>query len=122
MRTIKYLLDEHIDPRLRKALKKLAPELTVWGIGDPGTPTLGTPDPQILIWCEAHGFSLVTNNRASMPVHLQACLAEGRHVPGIFIINTRMSLGETAEELILIWEASAPEEYQDHLRYLPQSC
>jgi hypothetical protein len=71
------------------------------------------------IWCEDNFFILVTNNRKSMPQHLQDHLAQGRHVPGIFELNPNMSIGETIEELLLIWGASEAEEYQDQLIYLP---
>ncbi|MCI0523631.1 MAG: DUF5615 family PIN-like protein [Acidobacteria bacterium] len=121
MSEIKYLLDEHVNPRLRKALKRSAPDIVVWRVGDPGAPQLSAPDPEILLWCEERGFSLVTNNRESMPVHLQKHLAEGRHVPGIFTLNPNLTIGETAEELVLIWGASEAEEYADQLNYLPLS-
>jgi hypothetical protein len=31
----KYLLDENLDPRLKKALLDEVPEMTVWRVGDP---------------------------------------------------------------------------------------
>jgi hypothetical protein len=119
MSIIKFLLDENVDPRLLKALRRRAPEMVVWPIGAPGTPALQTLDPEILIWCETHGFSLVTNNRTSMPVHLQDHLAAARHVPGIFILNPNMPMGQTVDELVLIWGASEPDEYYDLLHHLP---
>jgi hypothetical protein len=122
MSAIKYLLDEHVNPRLQKALRRQSPETVAWCVGDPGAPLLHSLDPEILIWCEAHGFSLVTNNRASMPVHLRNHLAAGRHVPGIFILNPNMSMGETIDELTLIWSVSEAEEYADQLNYLPISA
>lgn len=121
MSTIKYLLDEHVDPRFRKALKRYSSEIVVWCIGDAGAPALGALDPDILIWCDANGFLLVTNNRASMPVHLQEHLASGQHLSGIFILNPKMPMSETIDELILIWEASETEEYLDQMWYLPVS-
>jgi hypothetical protein len=54
-----------------------------------------------------------------MPPHLTAHLAQGRHVPGIFIMNPNMSIGDTIEELILIAATSKDDEYQDSIRYLP---
>jgi len=121
MGPISYLLDENVPPALRTALHHLYHEMTVWLIGDPGAPERGTLDPQILIWCERHGFSLVTNNRASMPVHLQAHIAAGRQVPGIFVLNPQLTLGQTAEDLAIIYGASEATEYRDQLRYLPLS-
>jgi hypothetical protein len=132
MSTRKYLLDEHVrfahrrlrltvNPRLKAAVHQHEPEIVVWRIGDPGAPPRGALDPDILLWCEAKGFSLVTDNRTSMPVHLRNHLAAGRHAPGIFILNTKMTMGQTAEELALIWGASEPDEYSDLVNFLPVS-
>ncbi len=80
MSQIKFLLDEHVNPRLRRAIKQISPEIVVWRVGDPVAPALGTLDDEILHWCEAQSFSLATNNRASMPVHLQDHLADGQAI------------------------------------------
>ncbi len=121
MTAVGYLLDENVDPRLRRAVTSRASDLRVWCIGDPGAPPLHTDDPTILAWCEANGFILVTNNRTSMPGHLRDHLAGGRHVPGIFILHPAMTLGETADELALIGLASHADEYADLIRFLPLS-
>jgi hypothetical protein len=121
MNVRKYLLDEHVPPSLKMAVHQHRLEIIVWCIGDPGTPPRGTLDPDILLWCEANGFSLVTENRGSMPVHLQNHLAAGRHVPTIFILNDGMSIGQTAEELALISVAAQSDEYADMIRFLPIS-
>jgi hypothetical protein len=54
-----------------------------------------------------------------MPVHLADHIAQNRHVPGIFILNADMNIGETIEELILIAECSFENEYQNQIAYLP---
>ncbi len=119
MSSIRFLLDEHVEPALRAQLIRHEPKLTVWIVGDPGAPARGTPDPDILRWCEANGFFLVTRNRASMPVHLQAHLDAGHHVPGILTLHPDMTMGETIEELRLIWGAANPGEFRDLIAYLP---
>ncbi|MBC8449542.1 MAG: DUF5615 family PIN-like protein [Chloroflexi bacterium] len=121
MRIRQYLLDENVDPTLKTALHQQWPEMAVWRIGDPGAPPHGALDPDILLWCENNDFSLVTNNRASMPIHLRDHLLAGRHVPGIFILHNKMSLGETVDELALIWLATEPDEYTDLISFLPVS-
>lgn len=114
-----FLLDEHVDPRLRRQLLQREPDMSVWRICDPLAPPRGTLDPDILEWCAESGFLLVTNNRASMPRHVADHLAKDRVFPGIFVIGPLMSLGEILEELLLIWQASTPDEYQNQIRYLP---
>lgn len=106
MSEIRYLLDENVNPILRSALLRNGPQLTVWQVGIPGAPPLGTLDPEILIWCQENGFILVTNNRKSMPVHLNDHLASGRRSTGVFILNAELSVGETTDELLLIADAS----------------
>lgn len=54
-----------------------------------------------------------------MAPHLTDHIAQGRHVPGIFIINPNMSIRDTIEELILIAANSDDAEYQDSIRYMP---
>ena len=118
---MRYLLDEHIVPVLRRELLRAAPALDVWIIGDPGAPPCGTLDPDILIWCEENDFCLVTNNRKSMPRHLADHLSLGRHMPGILVVNLAMTMGQMIDELVLIAGASADEEYGDLIIYLPLS-
>ncbi|WP_205704003.1 DUF5615 family PIN-like protein [Candidatus Chloroploca sp. Khr17] len=118
---MRYLLDEHIDPVLRRALLRADPALEVWMIGDPGAPSRGTLDPDILIWCEMNGFCLVTNNRKSMPRHLADHLALGQHMPGIFVVNLALSMGHLTDELVLIAGVAADDEFRDLIVYLPLS-
>jgi len=113
------LLDEHVDPRLRKQLLQREPNIVIWRIGDPLAPPRGALDPEILEWCAHNRFLLVTNNRASMPRHVADHLAKGGEFPGILVIGPRMSLGEILEELLIIWQASTPDEYRNQIRYLP---
>jgi hypothetical protein len=88
-------------------------------VGELTAPPRGTLDPEILSWCEEHGFILITNNRKSMPGHLNEHLARGRHIPGILILNVKLNVGENLEELILISDASFEDEYQDRIAFLP---
>ncbi len=119
MRRIKFLLDEHVNPALSKGLRHRNPEIVVWQIGSPGAPPLGAPDPEILLWCEQNEFVLVTNNRASMPVHLVNHLMAGHHIPGIFTLNDGFSVGDHLDELEYIWSVAEPDEFIDIIWYLP---
>ncbi len=117
--TLRYLLDEHIPRALIGAVRQRDPGLVVWRIGQPGCPAIETPDPELLRWCEEHDFILVTNNRATMAAHLAAHLAEGRHVPGVFVVNLAASYSAIAEELWLAASFSLVDEYRDQISHLP---
>ena len=116
---LNYLMDENVDPTYTRQLRRLKPNLFVLVVGELTAPPRGTLDPEILRWCEEHDFILVTNNRKSMPVHLSDHIAQGRHIPGILILNGKLSVGENLEELILIADASFEDEYQDRIDFLP---
>jgi len=54
-----------------------------------------------------------------MPGHLRDYLKTGKHIPGIFITPFPLYIGSLIEELILLWGASLPSEFQDQIIYLP---
>lgn len=118
---LKYLLDENVDPSYKIQLTRLNPNLIIWVVGEPSTPPRGTLDPEILFWCEEYRFVLVTNNRTSMPVHLAAHITQNHHVPGIFILNPKLSMGQNLDELIFIAEAAFENEYQDQIVNFPHT-
>ncbi|MEG5083863.1 DUF5615 family PIN-like protein [Microcoleus sp. AT8-B4] len=116
--SLNYLLDENVDPTYKAEILTRNPNLIIWSVGEPEAPSLGTLDPEIIKWCEEYNFILVTNNRKSMPVHLTDHLAEGHHIPGIFILNSKLSIGQNIRQLIFIAEASFNDEYQDQIVHL----
>jgi Domain of unknown function (DUF5615) len=119
--SLKYLFDENVNPTYKTQLIRQSSDLLVWMVGEPNTPNKGTLDPEILVWCEEYNFILVTNNRTSMPVHLADHLAKGCHVPGIFILNPKLSIGQNIDELIFLAEASFEDDFQDQIIHLPYS-
>lgn len=119
MSDVRYLLDENISPRVQSQLLLRVPKMKVLRIGDETAPILGTPDLLILEWIEQNGYILVSQNRRTIPIHLQEHLAAGHHVPGILLLRRKISLGQLLNDLLLIWEASKPDEYRDRIEYLP---
>lgn len=117
--SLKYLIDENVNPLYPKQIRLKEPDIVVKVIGESETPPKGTLDPEILCWCEENNFVLVTNNRTSMPVHLMDHLAKNCHIPGIFILNSNLSFGQNLEELILAALVCETNEYQDRIIHLP---
>nr|VFK15708.1 MAG: hypothetical protein BECKLPF1236B_GA0070989_108219 [Candidatus Kentron sp. LPFa] len=76
----RYLIDENTTPALGDQLRRRRPALEAMSVGEKTAPSKGTLDPDILLWIEAHEFTLVTRNRKSMPAHLHQHLETGRHI------------------------------------------
>jgi hypothetical protein len=95
------------------------PGITVWRVGDEDAPARGTKDPDILRWCEANDFVLISDNRGTMPGHLRDHLADGGHVPGIIWLRGNASLGAIVDYLILIAGAATPDDFRDQIKVIP---
>lgn len=115
----RFLLDEHVNRAIQRQLRRLNPNVDVLAIGDPGAPSTGTSDPDILTWLEKSGYIFVTENRSTIPRHLSDHFAAGRHVPGVFWIRPGIGIGHIVEELYLIWDTSKADEYQDCALFIP---
>lgn len=116
---IRFLLDENLPPRIKLAVERLNPAIDILRVGDPGTPALGTPDPDVLRYLELFQGILVTDNRKSMPGHLEAHWASGGHIWGLFWVRPRTPIGQLAQDLILVWETTEAEEWIDILDWIP---
>jgi hypothetical protein len=116
---LRLLLDENLSPVLREALRRHDPSVDVLRVGDVGAPPLGTPDPEILIYLEQHQRALITDNRASIPGHVLDHIATGGQHWGIFTLRPRAALADIIEALILLWEASSADEWQNAMRWIP---
>src|SRR5262249_37439886 len=99
----------------RTAFQEHCPTVDIRRVGDSGCPALGTKDPEILKWCEANDYCLLTDNRNSMPTHLADHLLEGRHIPGIFQIDKSVSIGENVWCVAVIVGASIEREHLDQI-------
>jgi hypothetical protein len=116
---VRFLLDENLPPRLKTALLRLDPAIDVHRVGDPGAPSRGTTDPDLLRYLETAGGMLVTSNRKSMPTHIEAHWAAGGHLWGVLWVRPGTPVGRLAQELYLVWEASEAEEWVDRLDWIP---
>ena len=67
----RFLLDEHINRAIQRQLRRHDVTIEILAIGDPGAPEKGTLDPPLLDWIEENGYTLVTEDRNTMPEHWQ---------------------------------------------------
>ncbi len=116
---MRFLLDEHMALHTKTAINHRNPLIDVLRVGDPGAPSLATPDPDILTYLELAQRALITKNRRSMMQHYGEHIAAGKSHWGIFIVATNISLRTLAEHIELLWEASEAEEWIDQFQNIP---
>jgi hypothetical protein len=81
---VRFLLDENLSPRFKLAILRLNSEIDILRVGDSSAPALGTLDPDILIYLQESQRILLTNNRKTMPEHLEEHWANNGFIWGLF--------------------------------------
>ena len=114
---IRFLADEDFNQAIVAGLRHREPRLDMLTISELGMK--GTPDPQVLAFAAEQGRMVVSHDVTTMPVHFAVHIAGGNSSPGLFVIHQTIPIGKAIEELLLIWEASAPEEWRDRWTRLP---
>jgi hypothetical protein len=105
---MRFLLDEHMSPRIKTALLHRNPLIDMLRVGEPDAPPLATLDPAILVYLEQSQRALITRNRRSMMEHYSDHMVAGRTHWGIFIVSSSLSIGKLAEELETLSAACTP--------------
>lgn len=78
----------------------------------------GLDDLDVLALAAEQGRVLVSHDRKTMPVHFGRFILE-RQSPGILIVSRKQPIARIAEDLLLIWTASSPDEWVNRVRSLP---
>ena len=122
MSQVRFLLDEQIPVYLADAIRSREPAALVYQIGvDVGMPPKGTLDPGVLIFAEQNSLAIISFDKRTMRDHADDHLACGRHTWGLFLFpnGRKLSAGDAAEELVMIWSTSEAEEWIDRVEFLP---
>ena len=116
---VRFLLDENLPPRLKLAVFRLNSQIDILRVGDNNAPSFGTLDPEILIYLQQSQRILLTDNRKSMPEHIQAHWDNGGFIWGLFWLRPKASIRELADDLNLIWETTEAEDWKNQLAWIP---
>lgn len=96
---IKFLLDENLNPRIKRALLHLEPAIDIIRVGESDAPALGTSDADILLYLEQSQRLLVTDNRRTMPIHIAAHHAAHKHHWGVMLTIAQLPISRIAEAM-----------------------
>ena len=118
-----FLLDEHLRGPLWTVVQRhnLASELPldVIRVGDVDELPLGISDADLLSWAERENRILSTEDRRTMPQHLENHLKSGHRSPGVFVVRTGFQWTEVLEILVLVAHAGESSDYADAVTFLP---
>lgn len=121
--SLAFLLDENLPGRVVRAIQRhnLASELPLDAVrvGDMPELPLGVDDSTVLLWAESAGRILISEDKHTLPNHLDVHLAAGRHSPGVFLVRPAISLSALIEYLALVAHLTEPFEWQDRVTFIP---
>jgi len=113
---VRYQADADLNQKIVTAVLRLEP--TIDFHSSHAADLAGVEDIEVLGIAAAEGRVLVTHDKATMPDAFAQCLQTAES-PGVFIITRGFKLADIAEELVLIWAASEPEEWINRIVYIP---
>ena len=87
---LKLLLDEHISPKTARGLRRRFPRLRVFPLAEfERGRLLGCDDATCLREAAAHGFTIVTYDRRTIPPLLKAWAEEGATPAGVIFVDEK---------------------------------
>jgi hypothetical protein len=114
---LRLLSDENFNGDIIRGLSIRRPEIDLLRSQDVGL--LSVDDPKVLAWAAENDRILLTHDRATMPDYAFSRIAEGMAMPGVFVVNDRLPVGQVIRELTLIDQCSEQREWNGLVLFLP---
>lgn len=114
--SVRFQADADLNQIIVRATLRLEPSIDFQTAHAAGL--IGLTDAAVLQLAADQGRILVSHDRRTMPAHF------GRFItttvsPGVLIVSRRIPIAQLAEDILLIWAASEPEDWVNRIRSLP---
>ena len=79
----------------------------------------GADDPAVLEWAAGEGRIVLTHDVSTLVRLAIDRVTVGRPMPGVFAADSQAPIGATIQDLVLLAECSADDEWEGQVRFLP---
>jgi hypothetical protein len=114
---LRLLADENFNGDIVRGLLLRQPELDIVRIQD--VDLAGADDPEVLAWAAENDRIVLTHDRATMASYAYERVTAGSAMPGVFLLNDRLPIGEAIQEILLMDECSEQGEWAGRVVYVP---
>jgi hypothetical protein len=114
---IAFLVDQNFNEHIVDGLTRRDARLVFTHVRDVGLAS--APDPLVLEWAAAHSLVLLTHDRKTIPPRAYARVAAGLPMPGVFLVNDGMSIGQAIDQLLIAAHCLDPGECKDIVIHFP---
>ena len=80
----------------------------------------GVSDPEVLAFATRRNRIVVTSDLRTMPRHFGDFLEANGRCAGVFLVKQRAPLADVIEALLMVWAASAADEWENRIVEIPQ--
>jgi hypothetical protein len=115
---IRFLADADLDEAIVSGCRRREPTMDFLSANH--AKLEGVPDPEVLRIAAAQGRILVSHDFETMPHHFGCFLQAHGSSPGVFLVKQSAPIGTVIEELVLIWSATAAEEWMNRILRIPR--
>ncbi|MFT3878088.1 MAG: DUF5615 family PIN-like protein [Gemmatales bacterium] len=113
----KFLADEDWRFEIVLAVRRYKPAIEISTIVELGRS--GLPDAEQLAFAHENNWLLLSHDVNPLKGEAELRIKDCRGIAGLFLASQRSLTRAIAESLVMIWAASAAEEWKDRIVYLP---
>ena len=115
---IRFLADADLKLQILVAVSQLEPAIDFQSANEAGL--TGIKDPEVLQYAARERRMAVSHDRRTMPGHFYS-FVKSHESPGLIIIPQRFPISAAANDIVLMWAASQPEEWTNQIVFFPAS-
>lgn len=113
----RFLADEDLRFEIILAVRRLEPAVDIATVVELGRS--GLLDADVLDFAHANSLLVISHDVTTLKAEAEQRIADGRRVPGVFLVAQRKPTRPIAESIVLVWDASEAEEWANRVVYLP---
>lgn len=117
MSRVRFLFDEDFNGHIVRGFRRRQPKVDTCTAPEAGL--RGADDRAILDWSAGDGRVLVSHDRRTMSAEARGRIRATLPMAGLILFRQDCPIGLAIEELVLVSEATAAEEWHDTIAFLP---
>lgn len=117
MSTVRFLADHDLNEHIVEGVRRREPAIEFLRVRDVGLQT--RPDIEVLSYAHREQLLLVSHDVNTMTTAAASRLDESLGLSGSLLVPQSKAVGSVIESLLLIWSATAAEDWENPITFLP---
>ncbi len=114
---LRLISDQNFSGRILRGIGLRIPDLDLVRALDAGLTK--APDSALLQWAAEEDRILLTHDVNIIPGFAYDRVRAGLGMPGVFLVDSHMAIGQAIDQLVVVIECSTPEDWKDRVEFFP---